>query len=117
MRESKGPIPPSLQGRPWSAIILFLSGVALLVMATIRGAGALPLGGARSQMSKMWEKDPGSDAAGHLGLVCIGLGLWLARMRSELSDRNDPIDDLIVRLVYSDPLRRAADTDSRDRPN
>ena len=107
-------MPLSLQNRPWSAIVLAVCGVALLVGATIRlGDVPFPSRYSSSRNDRLWKKDPSSVSAGYVGWVCMLLALWLARSQQKLDDTNDPADDPIARLDESDPVPRPPASDKR----
>jgi hypothetical protein len=105
-------MPLSLQNRPWSAIVLAVCGVALLVAAGIRLRDLPPVPFGRHSTSRMdWEKDPASVLAGYGGWGCLALALWLARSEKNLDDTNDPADDPFARLDESDPVPRPPTSD------
>ena len=101
-----------LKRRPWAAIVLLISGVALIVGATIR-LKEPPFGRYQTPAKR---RDPSSVVAGRVGLICIALAVWLARKERELDDTNDPADDPIWRLDESDPVARPPDSGKRDEP-
>ncbi len=99
-------MPRSVKHRPWSAIVLALCGVALIVGATIR-LKEIP---SRSNSYRLWQKDPASTSADYFGVACLFLAAWLARTEKNLDDTNDPADDPVARLDESDPVPRPPDS-------
>ena len=105
---------PSFKDRPWSAIAMFLGGVALLVCATIRlGDVPFPSRGPSARMNRLWQKDPSSVIVGYCGWVVLVLAAWMACAQQQELDPNDPDDDPIARLDKSDPVPRPPDRDNR----
>jgi hypothetical protein len=99
-----------LNRRPWSAIVVAVCGLAMIVGATFR-LGELPFGRHRSAAM---SRDPASTAAGQIGLLFLALAAWLARSERNLEDENDPADDPITRLDESDPLLRPRDAEKQE---
>jgi hypothetical protein len=76
--------------RAWSAIVLGLCALRLVIGATIR-LKQLPFGRGASQ-NRACQKDPGSCWAGDIGLICIAVALWLGRFQRNF-DYRDGSDD------------------------